>query len=197
VLLAAGRLRVGADQGVGPGGHRDPLLRIMNTIRLAIPADLPRLVEIYNQAIASGIATADTAPFTVETRRGWFDAHLPNAYPIYVYEADNQVVGYLSISPYRDRPALARTAEVSYYVDYGWHGKGIGSALMQFALADCARINKKVLLAVILEWNAASIKLLEKFGFEKWGYLPGVAEFDGRLCGHFYYGKELQGTFQG
>ena len=164
----------------------------MNIIRLAALTDLPSLVEIYNQAIASRTATADTVPFTVETRRGWFDAHAPDAYPIYACETDDQVVGYLSLSPYRDRPALSRTAEVSYYVDYAWHGRGIGSALMEYALANCARINKKVLLAIVLEWNKGSIKLLEKFGFEKWGYLPEVAEFDGCLCGQLYYGRKVK-----
>ena len=163
----------------------------MYIIRLASPADLPRLVEIYNQAIASHTATADTKPFTVETRRGWFYAHVPDVYPIYICEADRQVVGYLSLSPYRDRPALVRTAEVSYYVDYAWHGQGVGSALMQYALTDCPRIGKRVLLAIVLEWNLGSLKLLEKFGFEKWGYLPEVADFDGWLCGQFYYGKRL------
>ena len=164
----------------------------MPKIRIASLTDLPRLVEIYNQAIASHTATADTLPFTVEARRGWFDAHIPDAYPIYACEDENGLeVGYLSLSPYRGRPALARTAEVSYYVDYGRHGKGIGSALMQVALDDCARIGKKVLLAIVLEWNAPSIKLLEKFGFEKWGYLPEVAEVAERLCGHLYYGKEI------
>ena len=163
----------------------------MDKARLATPADLPRLVEIYNQAIASGNATADTVPFTVETRRGWFETHATDAYPIYVCEADHQVVGYLSVSPYRDRPALRRTAEVSYYVDYAWHGKGIGSAMMAHVLADCPRIDIHVLIAIVLEWNAGSIRLLEKFGFEKWGYLPEVAEFDGRLVGHLYYGRKL------
>ena len=163
----------------------------MNTIRLAALADLPRLVEIYNQAIASHTATTDTVPFTVETRRGWFDAHAPDSYPIYVCESDNQVVGYLSLSPYRGRPALARTAEVSYYVDYAWHGKGVGSALMQHAIQDAARTGRKVFIAILLEWNTGSIKLLEKFGFEKWSYLPEVAEFDGRLCGHLYYGRKV------
>ena len=161
----------------------------MSTLRLATLSDLPRLVDIYNQAIASHTATADILPFTVETRRLWFDAHSPDAYPIYVYELDGQVLGYLSISPYRDRPALARTAEVSYYVDYAFHGRGIGSALMHHALADCAHIHKHVLLAILLESNLASLRLLKKFGFEKWGHLPDVAEFDGQLCGQFYYGK--------
>jgi L-amino acid N-acyltransferase YncA len=161
------------------------------SIRTATSADLPRLVEIYNQAIASHTATADTISFTVQARQSWFDAHTPDTYPIYLCEAENQVAGYLSISPYRDRPALARTAEVSYYVDYGQHGKGIGSALMEHALQDAHRIGKKVYLAIVLEWNTASIKLLERFGFERWGHLTNVAELDGRLCGQYFYGREV------
>ncbi|MFH1524674.1 MAG: N-acetyltransferase family protein [Chloroflexota bacterium] len=162
----------------------------MFQIRLATLADLRRIVEIYNQAIATGNANAYLKPFTLEERRDWFTTHTPDSYPIYVCEDDNAlVIGYLSLSPYRDRPALARTAEVSYYVDYGQHG--IGSALMQYALEDCVRIGKKVLLAIVLEWNAPSIKLLERFGFEKWGTLPDVAEFTGWLCCHLYYGKKV------
>jgi phosphinothricin acetyltransferase len=163
----------------------------MHKIRIASLADLPRIVWIYNQAIASGNANAYSEPFTVEERRDWFNLHDPGSNPIYVCEHYGEVIGWLSLSPYRDRPALARTGEVSYYVDYSQQGKGIGSALMKYALEDCARIGKKILLAIVLEWNAPSIKLLEKFGFEKWGYLPEVAEFAGRLCGQFYYGRRL------
>ena len=164
----------------------------MHKISVASLTDLPRIVEIYNQAVLSQNATADTVPFSVAARLDWFNQHDGNQYPIYVCEDESkQILGYLSLSLYRDRPALARTAEVSYYVDYGQHGMGIGSTLMQHALEDCARIGKKVLLAIVLEWNAPSIKLLEKFGFEKWGTLPEVAEFSGRLCGHVYYGGRV------
>jgi L-amino acid N-acyltransferase YncA len=163
----------------------------MNSIRLATLNDLPRLVEIYNQAISAHNATADTVPFVIGQRRAWFDSHLPDSYPIYVYEFDHLVLGYLSISPYRDRPALVRTAEVSYYVDYGFHGRGIGSSLMDHALADCSQLGKHILLAILLECNQASIRLLEKFNFEKWGFLPEVAEFSGALYGHLYYGRKM------
>lgn len=164
----------------------------MHNIRLANSNDLPRLVEIYNQAIASHTATADTVPFTVETRRDWFASHVPVLYPIYACD-DGQglVLGYLTVSPYRPRLALARTAEVSYYVDYAHHGQGIGSDLMGYAIRDAPRTGKKVYLAFVLEWNTISAGLLEKFGFKRWGFLPNVAEFDGKLCGHFLYGRNV------
>jgi phosphinothricin acetyltransferase len=167
----------------------------MSRVRLAEPADLPRIVEIYNQAILAHNATGDTIPYSVEERRAWFEDHQPDENPIYVYEEpDGAVAGYLSLSPYRDRPAMRRTAEVSYYVDYGRHQQGIASALMEHALADCPRLGKAVLLAIVLEWNQPSLRLLNKFGFEQWGYLPEVAELSGRLCGHLYYGRKISIT---
>jgi L-amino acid N-acyltransferase YncA len=164
----------------------------MHKIRIATLADLARLVEIYNQAIASHTATADTIPFSVETRRGWFAAHSANAYPIYVCENEaGLVTGYLSISTYRNRPALVRTAEVSYYVDYSQLGQGIGSALLRHALEDAERIRKKVYLAFLLEGNTRSLRLLEKFGFERWAYLPQVAELPSGLSGQLIYGRNV------
>lgn len=164
----------------------------MPGIRVAELVDLPRLVEIYNQAIASQQVTGDTVPFSVEERREWFRRHQPDSYPIYIYSDDQgKVLGFLTLSPYRDRPAMRRTAEVSYYVDYAHHHQGIASALMEHALAGCARLGYRVLLAIVLEWNDPSVRLLEKFGFQKWGMLPEVADFSGRLCGHLYYGRRV------
>jgi phosphinothricin acetyltransferase len=47
------------------------------------------------------------------------------------------------------------------------------------------------LFAIVLEGNEGSRRLLEKMGFEKWGYLPRVADFDGKEVGHLYYGRHL------
>jgi L-amino acid N-acyltransferase YncA len=164
----------------------------MQTIRLATLTDLPRIVAIYNQAVAAGNATADTIPQKVEDRVVWFNEHSPEQYPIYICEdPQDQVAGWLSVSVYRPRSALQRTAEVSYYVDYSRHGLGIGSALMQQALAEAERLRKKVFLAILLEGNTGSMRLLEKFGFERWGYLPEVAELSSGLSGQFIYGRNV------
>ena len=164
----------------------------MYKIRFAEAVDLPRIVEIYNQAILTQKVTGDIATFSVEQRRPWFDQHDRDRYPLYVCEDEaGEITGFLSLSPYRDRPAMSRTAEVSYYVDYACHHQGIGSKLMEAALKDCARLGKQVLVAVLLEWNEPSLKLLQKFGFKKWGYLPDVAELSDQLCGHLIYGRKL------
>jgi phosphinothricin acetyltransferase len=50
-------------------------------IRDAVEADLPLLVEIYNEAILARMATADLDTFTVEQRRPWFAQHQPGRLP--------------------------------------------------------------------------------------------------------------------
>ena len=158
-------------------------------IRFAHLTDLPRLVDIYNQAIVSGNATGDTEEFQVENRVKWFEKYNKDGYPIYVSEWKNKVIGYCTLSPYRPgRKAMSGVAEVSYYLDYKFHGKGIGTALLQHAIADCPRIEKRYLLAILLDINVASIGLLEKCGFEKWGHFPNIIDLNGKICGQVVYG---------
>lgn len=161
-------------------------------VRFADISDLKGIVDIYNQAIHTHKATADLEELTINDKLNWFLDHTNDTYPIYVAVIKNKVVGWCSISPYRPgRMAVRQTAEISYYVDYEYHGLGVGSALMDFAINDCKRLGIKNLFALILEWNVNSIKLVEKFSFEKWGYLPRVANLDGKECGHCIYGKRI------
>jgi len=160
-------------------------------IRLANTDDLQAINTIYNQAVA-GQLTADRTPITMAARAAWFKEHDCNTYPVFVYEVNNQVVAWLSFSKYRlGREAFKTTAEISYYVSNNYRRNGIGTALVQFARQQAVQYGFKNLLAMILEWNTGSIRLLEKCGFEKWAYLPRVADFDGAICGHLYFGINL------
>lgn len=160
-------------------------------VRLATEADLPAIDSIYNQAIAERFCTADLKPIGVDRRREWFDAHNAERYPVFVYEQD-RVLGWLSLSAYRPgREALQDVAEVSYYVDESHRGEGIGSRLMEHALAESVRMKKRVLFAVIIEGNDASAALLKKFGFDQWGFLPQVIACYGEVRAQIYLGKTL------
>lgn len=164
-------------------------------IRLAQMSDLPAIVEIYNEAIPSKRSTGDTQLMRVEDRKAWFAEHLPDEHPIFVAEVDGQVAGWCSLSAYRPgRAALRFTAEISYFVGFKYHRQGIGTALVKHAVAACPALQIRHLFAIVLEGNLASISLLEKMGFELWGYLPKVAYFDGKEVGHVYYGRHIYNT---
>lgn len=161
------------------------------SIRIATEDDLALINAIYNQAVLQKL-TADTIAITMTQRKEWFNAHDANLYPVFVYEKDATVVGWLSFSPYRcGRQALDETSEISYYIDKTFHKKGIGTDLINFAKEVAVRYNFKNLLAIILDKNEGSLKLMQKCGFEKWAFLPKVANFEGELCGHVYYGINL------
>jgi L-amino acid N-acyltransferase YncA len=158
-------------------------------IRIAQQADLVQIVEIYNQAVALKSATADLDPLKPDDRVQWLEEHVPEKYPVYVAEVGDETVGWCSLSPYRrGRMALRYTAEISYYIHEDYRRKGIGSALVKHAIAQCEKLGIKTLFALLLDVNVASVKLLEKFGFAKWGHMPNVADFDGQECGHLIYG---------
>ena len=161
-------------------------------IRFASIADLPFIVDIYNQAIRTKCATGDTREFCVDERKEWFEKFDINEYPLYVAEISNKIVGYCTLSPYRPgREAMSSVVEISYYLDYSFHGKGIGTSLLKYVISDCKRIGKKTLLAILLDINFQSIGILEKFNFKKWGHFPNIIDIDGEKCGHLIYGLKI------
>jgi L-amino acid N-acyltransferase YncA len=81
--------------------------------------------------------------------------------------------------------------ELSYFVHSGYLKKGIGTQLLQHAINAAHLLHYHTALAIIIDKNVPSAQLLQKFGFEQWGFLPDVAEFDGVICSHVYYGKSL------
>ncbi len=163
-----------------------------NNIRIATENDLSAIVEIYNQAVRNKFETADTDEIELKNKLEWFENHKPDSYPILVYEKDNLIVGWISISPYREgRKALRFTVEISYYIHNRYKRQGIGSELIKHAIIESKKRNYKNLFAIILDKNKASINLLNKNGFVEWGHLPDIADFDGEECGHVYYGLKI------
>ena len=161
-------------------------------IRSAYLKDLTFIVDIYNQAIRSKSATGDMDEFKIDDRIEWFKKFDPNNFPIYVAELNKKIIGYATLSPYRrGRKAMNKIAEISFYIDYSYHNLGIGYLLISHVISDCERIGKEALLAILLDINKPSIKLLKKFNFEEWGHLPQIINIDDVKCGHLIYGLIL------
>jgi phosphinothricin acetyltransferase len=159
-----------------PSDHRPPLQEAI--IRDAVEADLPAIVEIYNAAIRDRISTAQLEPVSVEERLSWFREHSPESHPLWVAEIADQIAGWLSFHPYIRRGAYRGTAEISVYVRESFRRAGVGGTLLEKAIAHAPALGISALVGCIFGHNESSLRLFERFGFERWGFLPRVAKVD-------------------
>lgn len=149
------------------------------TLQDAVLSDLEEIVAIYNETIPGRMVTADLETVTVESRLRWFEEHSPEHRPLWVLKSGDKVVAWISFQSFYGRPAYLATAEVSVYISGAYRSKGIGSLLLEKALAYCPQIGVTTLLGFVFAHNDPSMALLRKFGFEEWAFLPRVANLDG------------------
>lgn len=142
-------------------------------------ADLPTIVDIYNQSIPSRMATADLEPVTVASRQAWFDSFNHEERPIWKIILNDNIVGWVSLSYFYGRPAYIHTAEISIYIDSNAHHKGLGQQALDFAFSQLSSLQINTVMAFIFGHNLPSLKLFTKNGFAEWGHLPKIALMDG------------------
>lgn len=147
-------------------------------IRHAAPADLPEIVAIYNVSIAGRMATADVGPVTVAQRQEWFAEFDSASRPLWVFEAEGRVAGWLGLRSFYGRPAYHRTVESAVYVSPDFRRRGIARQLLAHALAVAPGLGITRVLAFVFAHNEPSITLFGLQGFERWGLLPGVCVLD-------------------
>ncbi len=154
------------------------------SIRYAEEKDIESLLKIYNYEIENGFATFDLTPKSVEQWEQWFHCHNTGNHPLIVWDVDGTAVGYASLSGYREKEAYKSTVELSVYVDNGFRGRGIGTALMK-EIIDIARKDESIhtVVSVITSDNEGSIRLHERLGFDYCGTIPQVGEKFGRMLG--------------
>ncbi|MBC7933763.1 MAG: N-acetyltransferase [Rhizobacter sp.] len=140
--------------------------------------DLPGIVAIYNSTVASRMVTADTEPVTVAERLNWFHNHPPATRPLWVIEAGEKMLGWVSFNNFYGRPAYNGTTELSIYLHPDSRGKGLGKEVLQYCIQQAPSLNIHTILGYIFSHNIASIGLFEQAGFTQWGLLKDVAVMD-------------------
>lgn len=140
-------------------------------------SDLPAITQIYNDYILERTATSDMQPVSTKEQETWFKAH-GGSCPIFVYKENGEILGYCSLSDFNSKKAYEISVEISIYVAKKALGMGIGKQLLSHSLDETKRLNLKNIIALIFSQNKASLGLFLKFGFKKWGELPGVCLMD-------------------
>ena len=138
------------------------------------PEQYPQIAAIYLQGIATGYATFQTeAPSWLD----WDKAHLPTCR--LAATIDNDIVGWVALSPVSARPVYKGVAEVSIYIAAPHQGKGIGKALLLAAIKESEANGIWTLQSGIFKENTASIHLHQRCGFREIGFREKVGCING------------------
>jgi L-amino acid N-acyltransferase YncA len=149
-------------------------------IRLATESDLPAINDIYNYYISRSTCTYQLEPEPLEGRRAWFAAHPPEKYPVIVAESGGAVVGWGSLSKFRDRAAYDPTVEASVYIRHDHHREGLGEALLRDLIRRARELGYHSLIGGASADQTASVALQEKLGFQHVGRFRQVGYKFGR-----------------
>ena len=161
-------------------------------VRPATAADIPAIAAIYRHHVLHGLASFELDPPDSDEIARRFIAIRELGLPYLAAEIDGRLVGYAYASVYRARPAYRYTVEDSVYVDKDHAGLGIGSGLMPPLIAGCVKAGRRQIIAVIGDSaNLGSIRLHEKFGFERVGLLPAIGFKFGRWVDSVLMQKEV------
>ena len=161
-------------------------------IRDAVEADLAAIVEIYNAAIKSRISTAQLESVSVAERLPWFREHSPHSFPLWVSEIDHEIVGWLSLHRFIARQAYRPTAEIGVYVNEKFRRRGVAREMIEKAVNDSSHLELTALVGCIFSHNEPSLCLFTQMGFERWGFLPGIANVDGILRDLVIVGRQTR-----
>ena len=152
----------------------------MLTVRDALESDLPAVLAIYNDVVATTTAVYRDAPATLDDRVAWWRDRVAQRFPVLVAVAADQVVGFASFGDFRAWPGYRFTVEHSVHVRDDWRGRGVGHALMVPLLDRARALGKHVMVAGVDADNAGSIRFHEGLGFERAGHLREVGFKVGR-----------------
>jgi L-amino acid N-acyltransferase len=133
-------------------------------VRAAIAADADRIREIYNLEVTTSTVTFDLVPRSLEDQVAWIEQR-SGTHAALVAVDDGTVVGFGSLSAYRNRAAYNTTVEDSVYVHRDHRGAGIGRLLLENLVSTARQHGFHSVIARVVGGHEASIALHTSLGF--------------------------------
>lgn len=147
------------------------------SIKLASIEDVEGINKIVNYYIENSDANWSWHPRTHDDAKEWFLSHDFDVHPIFVAKSENGIVlGYSSLSPFRNKQGYWPVAENSIYVDKDYHRLKIGKALMKITIDHAYSSKLEVITAWIDSENNSSIDFHINWGFEVVGQMKNIGD---------------------
>lgn len=133
-----------------------------------------RVLEIYGMGLETRNSTFET---NAPSWEDWDLRHHPHSR--FVFEEEGMVLGWIALSPVSSREVYKGVAEVSIYIDPEFHGRNIGTRLMDHMITSSEKNGIWTLFSSVFPENKATLKLHHKFGFREVGRREKIAKLDG------------------
>jgi L-amino acid N-acyltransferase YncA len=146
-------------------------------IRAATAADAQAVADIYNEGIATRLATFETEPRTAADIESWLAAG--ERLPVLVAEEHERLLGWGRITAYSERPVYAGVGEVSVYVTERARGRGLGRGLLEALQRRAAELGYWKLVGKLFTANAASAGMVRSCGWREVGMHHRHSRLDG------------------
>lgn len=160
-------------------------------LRLAEPADLGRILEIYAPYVMN---TTVSFEYTVPTPEAFLQRFesITAQFPWLVWEQEGRILGYAYASAPFERAAYRWCAEPSIYLCPEAAGTGIARKLYQALEWILQEQGYQVLYSIITGENTRSLRFHEKMGYSVQAELPRCGYKFGRWVGVVWMEKRLK-----
>jgi putative acetyltransferase len=142
-------------------------------VRPATPRDARSFLDLYRVVAAEGrFIRTDAVRHDARYYRRVFREAVTAARASYVAVQGDRVIGSIGLNR-EEHPATSHVATIGMMVAPAWRGRGVGSALMESAIAWCRRSGVEKIELSVYPDNAGARALYAKFGFQEEGCLSG------------------------
>lgn len=143
-------------------------------IRPIVEADAEQICGIYNHFVLNSTITFEELPVTSAEMANRIRNTQSASLPWLVSAVDGQILGYACAHRWKERAAYRHSAEITVYVQHGLDRAGIGTQLYDHLLPAVKSCDMHAVIGGVALPNEASIKLHQKFGFEKVAHFKEV-----------------------
>lgn len=152
--------------------------------------DFKDIINIYEEGIATGIATFETE---IPDWKKWHKKYIKSCR--IVAKVEDKAIGFAVLSRASKRKVYKGVAEVSIYVSDAFKGQGIGEKLLRQLIVESEQNGYWTLQAGIFSENIASIKLHEKCGFRLVGVREKIGQLNGKWCDNHFLERRSKLVF--
>ena len=156
-------------------------------IRPYTPADLPAMIDIWNEVVEEGIAFPQEEPLDGSSGAAFFAAQSHNGVAV---DESGRVVGLYILHP-NNVGRCGHICNASYAVSSACRGRHIGEALVKDCLIQAKALGFSIMqFNAVVESNLRARRLYERLGFVSLGVIPGGFRMkDGRyenICPYYH-----------